>query len=144
MSGLLLVGWDGEIKKAGTRVVGWNPDFFSGDGVGHLHIPTNPARRGDRGDTIPHSNTPHHTISPHIDEDALEGLYFAFYPIHVLLPYFSPYRRPRGSCELLEAFLPSCGECHTLQHPHPTLQHPILPISPHIDEDALEGLYFAF
>ena len=27
---------------------------------------------------------------------------------------------------------------------HPTLQHPTPPISPHIDEDALEGLYFAF
>ena len=29
-------------------------------------------------------------------------------------------------------------------HLHLTLQHPTLPISPHIDEDALEGVYFAF
>ena len=68
-------------KKAGTRVVGWSPDFFfSGDGVGHPHIPILPTAvgEGDRGDTIRHSNTPHHPISPHIDEDALEGLYFAF------------------------------------------------------------------
>ena len=27
---------------------------------------------------ISHSNTPHNPISPRIDEDALEGLYFAF------------------------------------------------------------------
>ena len=57
------------------------------------------------------------------------------------------------SYELLEAFLPSLAADRVsvglptspnLTLPmlqHPTLQHPI---SPHIDEDALEGLYFAF
>ena len=30
------------------------------------------------------------------------------------------------------------------RHLHLTLQRPTLPISPHIDEDALEGVYFAF
>ena len=48
-----------------------------GDG-GHPHIPL-PPHLGDWGATsIPHSNTPHNPISPHIDEDALEGVYFAF------------------------------------------------------------------
>ena len=96
-------------KKAGTRVVGWSPDFFSGDGVGHPHIQTPPARHGNRGDTIPHSNAPHYPISPHIDEDALEGLYFGDRRILRCLPYFLPKTRPRASYELLEAFLPSCG-----------------------------------
>ena len=90
-------------------------------------------------------------ISPHIDEDALEGLYFAFSLILRCLPYFLRKTRPRSSYGILEAFLPFCGECgglpispphHTIHHP--TLQRPTLPISPHIDEDALEGLYFAF
>ena len=67
-------------KKAGTRVVGWSPDFFFWRWGGASTHPNPPHRvgEGDRGDTIRHSNTPHHPISPHIDEDALEGLYFAF------------------------------------------------------------------
>ena len=95
-------------KKADTRVVGWSPPiFFSGDGVGHPPIPTPTARRGNRGDTIPHSNTPHDSISSHIDEDALEGLYFAFWAILRCLPYFFRKTRPRASYGLLEAFSPS-------------------------------------
>ena len=57
------------------------------------------------------------------------------------------------SYELLEAFLPSLaadrvsvGRERRVPLLHPTLQRPTLqhPISPHIDEDALEGVYFAF
>ena len=59
----------------------------------------------------PPTDTLHQPISPHIDEDALEGLYFAFSLILRCLPYFCRKTRPRGSYELLEAFLPSCGEC---------------------------------
>ena len=108
-------------KKAGTRVVGWSPRFFFLEmGMGHPHIPTHPARRGDRGDTIPHSNAQHYPISPHIDEDALEGLYFAFSLILRCLPYFLRKTRPTSSYDLLEAFLPSCGECGAYPSPHPT------------------------
>ena len=53
---------------------------------------------------IPHSNAPHYPISPHIDEDALEGLYFAFSTILMCLPYFLRKARPTTSYELLEAF----------------------------------------
>ena len=53
---------------------------------------------------IPHSNAPHNPISPHIDEDALEGLYFAFSTILRCLPYFLRKTRPTTSYELLEAF----------------------------------------
>ena len=136
MSGLLLVGVRWRDKKAGTRVVGCRPDFFlSGDGEGipTSHSPHTPPT-GAPHLTLPIS-PPHLPIPPHIDEDALEGLYFAFYPIHVLLPYFSPYRRPRGSCELLEAFLSSCGECgvlpHLQSHPPPPHHPPSHTPTPH-------------
>ena len=62
-------------------------------------------------------------------------------------PYFFQKTRPRASYELLEAFSSSLAADRASVGrspspiPHPTLQHPI---SPHIDEDALEGLYFAF
>ena len=60
---------------------------------------------------LPHLAPPtlQHPISPHIDEDALEGVYFAFSTILRCLPYFFRKTRPRASYELLEAFLPSCG-----------------------------------
>ena len=58
---------------------------------------------------IPHSSTPHYPISPHIDEDALEGLYFGDRLILRCLPYFCEKTRPRASYELLEAFSPSWG-----------------------------------
>ena len=98
-----LVRW--RDKKAGARVVGWSPDFFSGDGDGgHPHIPAHPASPTGGTTSIPHSNAPHYPISPHIDEDALEGLYFAFSTILRCLPYFLRKTRPRASYELLEAF----------------------------------------
>ena len=53
---------------------------------------------------FPHSNIP---ISPHIDEDALEGVYFAFSTILRCLPYFFLKTRPRASYGLLEALSPS-------------------------------------
>ena len=117
------------------------PIFFFWRWGGASTHPNPPHRvgEGDRGDTIRHSNTPHHPISPHIDEDALEGLYFAFQAILRCLPYFFEKTRPRGSYDLLEALSPSCGECvphsNTQSHtptPHPTLQHPtLLHLTPH-------------
>ena len=68
------------MKKAGTRVVGWSPpDFFF---VGRWeesphptsHSSTHLADWGRGTTSISHSNTPHYPISPHIDEDALEGV----------------------------------------------------------------------
>ena len=50
-----------------------------------------------------------HPIPHHIDEDALEGVYFAFSTILRCLSYFFRKTRPTTSYELLEAFLPSCG-----------------------------------
>ena len=79
------------------------------------HFPT--PRQLVRPHHIPHSTTPHHPISPHIDEDAIEGVYFAFSLILRCLPYFCEKTRPRGSYELLEAFSPSCGECGGLPSP---------------------------
>ena len=128
--------------------------FLAGDGRNaHIPHPGSP-RLGDWGATsISHSNAPHYPISPHIDEDALEGVYFAFSTILRCLPYFLRKTRPRVSYELLEAFsssltadrasvgFPTSPILHFPMLQHPTLQHPI---SPHIDEDALEGLYFAF
>ena len=120
-------------KKAGTRVVGcFRLEMGEGWGIYPSRL-TAPRRRrgGNLGGTISQSDAPHQPISPHIDEDALEGLYFAFSLILRCLPYFSEKTRPRGSYELLEAFLPSCGEriphsnTHPiLQHPSPTLRHP--------------------
>ena len=99
-------------KKAGTRVVGWSPDFFSWLEIGggtstHLLLPH--TSLGDWGyPTTSHRPTLQHPISPHIDEDALEGVYFAFSTILMCLPYFFRKTRPRASYGLLEAFLPSC------------------------------------
>ena len=69
-----------EIKKADTRVVGWSPpDFFSGDGGATSSHPSSPhLGEGNWGDPISHTPHAKHPISPHIDEDALEGVYFAF------------------------------------------------------------------
>ena len=64
--------------------------------VGASHIPNL---------TLRHPTLPH-PISPRIDEDALEGLYFAFSTILRCLPYFFRKTRPTTSYELLEAFLP--------------------------------------
>ena len=79
MSGLLFGREGGGIKKAGTRVVGWSPPiFFWRWGWGHPNIPAHPASPTGGTTSISHSNAPHYPISPHIDEDALEGVYFAF------------------------------------------------------------------
>ena len=76
------------------------------------HLPTQLRRRARRHPHLPHptphAKTPH---LAHIDEDALEGVYFAFSSILRCLPYFLRKTRPRASYELLEAFSPSCGEC---------------------------------
>ena len=143
-----------EIKKAGARVVGWSPPpiFFLEMGVASPHPSSPHLGEGNCGDPIP----PHHAkhpISPHIDEDALEGVYFAFSTILRCLPYFLRKTRPRASYELLEAFsssLTADGASGASMGRAGRLQSPISPhpdttlISPHIDEDALEGLYFAF
>ena len=112
-----------------------------GDGV-HPNIPL--PHTSPTGATPPHPTdplpTPKRPISAHIDEDALEGLYFAFSSILRCLPYFSQYRRPTSSYELLEAFSPSLGRCGAscvvgVARRHPpshTPQHPTTPPSyPH-------------
>ena len=99
-----LVRWRDE--KAGTRVVGWRPDFFFGWRWEECTHPTSrltPPRRLGRH-LHPTLQRPTLPISPHIDEDALEGLYFAFSTILRCLPYFFRKTRPRASYELLEAF----------------------------------------
>ena len=89
------------------------PRFFFGWRWGYP-IPTShyttPRQLGRSPSPIPHSNTPHNPISPHIDEDALEGLYFAFSTILRCLPYFLRKTRPRASYELLEAFSSSLAD----------------------------------
>ena len=98
------------MKKADTRVVGWSPDFFFWRWGGNIPTSHSSTHLADWGATsISHSNAPHYPISPHIDEDALEGVYFAFSTILRCLPYFLRKTRPTTSYELLEAFLPSCG-----------------------------------
>lgn len=80
MSGLLLGVVGGEIKKGG-RQSSWMepPDFFSGDGEATSTHPASPhLGEGNWGDPISPHPPLHPTISPHIDEDALEGVYFAF------------------------------------------------------------------
>ena len=59
------------------------------------------------GVPLPQSHTPTPNTTPshtHIDEDALEGVYFAFSTILRCLPYFFRKTRPTTSYELLEAF----------------------------------------
>ena len=141
------------MKKADTRVVGWRPDFFlSGDGGTSPH-PTPPHTSPWRAPPPSHTPTTRTPtpISPHIDEDALEGVYFAFLTILRCLSYFFRKTRPRASYELLEALSSSLaadrasvgrGAACPSPIPHSNTLHN--PISPHIDEDALEGLYFAF
>ena len=47
-------------------------------GIHTSHIPAHHASPTWGTTSISHSNTPHYPISPHIDEDALEVVYFAF------------------------------------------------------------------
>ncbi len=70
--------------------------------------------------TIPHLPlpTPRHPHLTHIDEDALEGVYFAFSTILRCLPYFFRKTRPVSSYELLEAFSPSWGRCGASPNPN--------------------------
>ena len=104
------------MKKGDTRVVGWSRLVVVGSWEMGC-IPTSQVaphrRRGGWLGAILHPPlpTPKRPISAHIDEDALEGLYFAFSSILRCLPYFSQYRRPTSSYELLEAFSPSLGRC---------------------------------
>ena len=51
---------------------------------------------------LPPTHTPE-PISPRIDENALEGVYFAFLLMLRCLPYFCRKTRPRASCDLLRA-----------------------------------------
>ena len=100
-------------KKGGHQGSWMEPPrfFFWRWGSRHPSIPAPSPRRWQLGAT-PSPQHPNTTpILPHIDEDALEGLYFAFSLILRCLPYFFRKTRPRASYELLEAFSPSCGEC---------------------------------
>ena len=95
------------MKKADAEAFGWRPDFFCREigGIHTSHIPLlhTPRRLGRHLHlTLQHPTPPH--LTPHIDEDALEGVYFAFLTILRCLPYFLRKTRPRASYELLEAF----------------------------------------
>ena len=130
------------------------PRFFFRREMGGIptsHSPTPRLASSSGGEQlpIPHSNTPHNPISPHIDEDALEGLYFAFSTILRCLLYFSRKTRPRASYELLEAFLPSLsadrGVGGAFPFPNPTLQHPTLPhLTPYRRGCPRRGLFRVF
>ena len=138
-------------KKAGTRVVGWSPDFFFWRWDGASTHPNSPrtARRPRRHHpalqrpTLPHL-TPHRRGCP---RRALFRV-FAHPKVFALLfaknASYELLRPPRGIPAILWGVrgLPISPPHHTIHHP--TLQRPTLPISSHIDEDALEGLYFAF
>ena len=99
-----------EIKKGGRRGSWMEPPRFfcleMGGGISTSHSPhlteasgATPSPRHPDTPTLPHLT--------HIDEDALEGVYFEFSTILRCLPYFLRKTRPRASYELLEAFSPS-------------------------------------
>ena len=139
MSGLLLVWRGGGIKRRVPRRLDGAPIFFFWLEMGGMHtshIPAHPASPTGGTTSISHSNASHNPISPHIDEDALEGLYFAFSTILRCLPYFFRKTRPRASYELLEAFSSSLAVDRASRWggtpTNPTLQHPTLPhLAPH-------------
>ena len=92
-----------------------------------------------------------HPISPHIDEDALEGVYFAFSTILRCLPYFLRKTRPRASYDLLEAFSPSltpdgatCGEREGRPHHIPPTNTPTPHLTPHRRGCPRRGLFRVF
>ena len=68
------------MKKGGHQGSWMEPRFFFLEmgGIHTSHIPVHPASPTGGTTSISHSNTQHYPISPHIDEDALEGVYFAF------------------------------------------------------------------
>ena len=109
-------------------------------------------RRGVCPDTILHPTLPTPCQTPHlthIDEDALEGVYFAFLTILRCLPYFLRKTRPRASYGLLEAFSPSLGLCGSswvgvgLTHPPSHTPHPMpnTPSHPHRRGCPRRGLF---
>ena len=125
--------------------------FLSGDGGGHPHIPLPHTSPTGVDPTTSHRPTLQHPISPHIDEDALEWVYFAFSPILRCLPYFLRKTRPRASYDLLEAFSPSLttdgrpvgreGRPHHIpQSPHSNIPH----LTPHRRGCPRRGLFRVF
>ena len=113
MSGLLLFGLRWRDEKGGHQGSWMEPPpiFFLVWRWGYPPIPTPYTLARRLAGHHPPLTAPRHPISPHIDEDALEGLYFAFSSILRCLPYFLRKTRPRASYGLLEALLPSCGRC---------------------------------
>ena len=144
----------GEFRISYVRITFWSARWRDEKG-GHRGGWMEPPRRcREMGWGVsPHPNSPtptrwqvqhhpplptprHPPISPTPREDALEGLYFVDRRILRCLPYFFRKTRPRASYELLEAFLPSCGECGVTsgvwRAPSPISHspHPDIPISP--------------
>ena len=101
MSGLLLVGEGGEIKKAGARVVGWSPPIFFLEIGGSIHTSQlTPPRRGRLGRPhLPHSprQTPH--LTPHRRGCPRRALFRVFDHLKVFALLF----RKNASCDLLRA-----------------------------------------
>ena len=81
-----------------------------------------------------------------IDEDALKGVYFAFSLILRCLPYFCRKTRPRASYDLLRAnsgIVDRLWSVCAFHFPSPADPYSRAHLT-RIDEDALEGVYFAF
>ena len=130
----------GEIKKAGTRVVGWShPDFFlSGDGGGASPHPSSPhLGEGNWGDPIPHTPPSHH-FAPHRRGCPRRALFRVFdHPkvFALLFPKNASYdllRPPRGILVILWGVRGECGVERgdpNLPSPHTTTQRPSHPTS---------------
>ena len=127
MSGLLLVGGGGEIKKAGTRVVGWSPpDFFLEMGVASPHPGSPHLGEGNWLDAIP---TPHTTTPPHLTPHRRGCPRRALFRVlgnpkvfALLLPKNASYdllRAPRGILAILWGVRGECGGRGTAQSPIP-------------------------
>ena len=146
-----LVRWRDE--KAGTRVVGWSPRFFFfGWRWGGASPHPTPQHLDDLGRhlhlTLPMLQTPH--LTPHRRGCPRRALFRVLgHPkvFALLLPKNASYdllRAPRGIPAISCRRQGECGARGSLPFPISTSPCSKHPISPHIDEDALEGLYFAF
>ena len=136
------------MKKAGTRVVGWSPDFFLVWRLGASTHPNSPHLASAVGGHHPPLTAPRHPhLNPHRGGCPRRGLFRVLGNPKVFALLFAE----NASCELLwaprgiVAILWSVwGHLWRLEGAILHSTHPDTPISEHTAEDALEGLYFAF